>query len=109
MNLFPLLLLFFGGVILTAGDIVAKQWVISNKNYLFFAVLFLYLIGLIFLIFSFKYKNIAIASLMFVIFNITTLTIFSWFYFNERLTTVEMVGIVLGLVAVSLLEYGGKS
>lgn len=109
MNWFPLVLLFFGGIILTAGDIVAKHWVETSKNYLFFTVLFLYLIGLVFLIFSFKYKNIAVASLIFVIFNITTLTMVSWFYFHERLTAVELVGIVLGLVAVSLLEYGGNS
>jgi glucose uptake protein len=108
MNLFPLALLFFGGVILTLGDIVAKQWVASNKNYLFLLVLFLYLFGLIFLVFSFKYKNIAVASLIFVIFNIITLTLVSWFYFNERLTPLELAGIVLGLVAVSLLEYSAK-
>jgi multidrug transporter EmrE-like cation transporter len=108
MNLFPLALLFFGGIILTAGDIVAKQWVVSNKNYLFLLVLFLYLFGLIFLIFSFKYKNIAAASLIFVIFNIITLTLVSWFYFNERLTTIELIGIMLGLISVSLLEYSAK-
>jgi multidrug transporter EmrE-like cation transporter len=100
----PLILLFAGGVILTAGDIVMKKWV-SNHNALFFMIgLAIYLCGLVFLVHSYKYKNIAVASTMFVIFNVVTLSFVSWFYFKEGLSVLQMIGIIMGLGAVVVLE-----
>ncbi|MBS3092369.1 EamA family transporter, partial [Candidatus Pacearchaeota archaeon] len=63
------------------------------------------LIGLNFLAQSFKYKNIAVASVIFVIFNVVILAIVSWFYFKETLSIWQIMGIVLGLTSVILLEF----
>lgn len=46
MNNLALLLLALGGIILTVGDIVMKEWVINNKILFYFIGLFIYLIGL---------------------------------------------------------------
>ena len=103
-SIYPLVLLFIGGSVLTIGDIVMKKWV-GNQSSTFFAVgLLIYLIGLVFLAQSFKYKNIAAASTIFVIFNIVTLSIVSWFYFKEALSITQMVGIGLGICSVVILE-----
>jgi len=67
MNYFPILLLFIGGVILTAGDLVMKKWVISPNLYLYISGLLIYLVGMMFLVKTYKYENIAVASLIFVI------------------------------------------
>ena len=104
MNYFPILLLFIGGVILTAGDLVMKKWVISPNLYLYVIGLLIYLVGLMFLVKTYKYENIAVASLIFVIFNIVTLLIFSWFYFKEPLSTMQIIGLFLGIVSITLLE-----
>lgn len=104
MNWIPIIILLIGGIILTIGDIVMKKWVITNSNYLYIIGLTIYLIGLMFLVQSFKYKNIAAASVMFVIFNVTTLSIVSWLYFKEALTTTQIMGIIMGLIAISILE-----
>jgi NADH:ubiquinone oxidoreductase subunit 3 (subunit A) len=54
--------------------------------------------------FSFKYKNIATASTIFVLFNIITLSIVSWLYFNETLSTFQLVGIMFGICSIICLE-----
>ena len=100
----PFLLLFIGGSVLTVGDIVMKKWVTNNNIFLFVEGLAIYLVGLIFLAYSFKYKNIAVASTIFVVFNIITLSIVSWFYFKETLSTVQLIGIVFGIFSVLFLE-----
>jgi multidrug transporter EmrE-like cation transporter len=99
-----LLLVLIGGLILTIGDIVFKKWAITNNWQTFFFGLFIWTIGLCFLAFSFKYKNIAIASLIFSLSNVIILTTISWFYFGETITIIQLVGIILGITAVILLE-----
>lgn len=89
---------------LTIGDVVMKKWVANNNLFLFISGLAIYLVGLIFLAYSFKYKNIAAASTIFVIFNIITLSIVSWFYFKETLSTLQLVGIVFGIFSILCLE-----
>lgn len=103
-QVFPIILLFIGGLILTMGDLVMKKWIIENNITIFISGLAIYLLGLIFLAYSFKYKNIAAASTIFVIFNIITLSIVSWIYFKETLTPFQMIGIALGIVSILFLE-----
>jgi multidrug transporter EmrE-like cation transporter len=104
MKLFPFLLLFSGGIVLTIGDIVMKEWVKNNQLLFYVLGLFIYLIGLIFLSQSFKFKNIAVASILLVLFNVITLTIVSIFFFKEAPSLKQGIGIALGLVAATLLE-----
>ena len=87
----PFILLAIGGSILTVGDIFMKERVIKNTNVLFFSGLAIYIVGLIFLAYSFKYKNIAVASTMFVIFNIITLSVVSRIFFHETLTPMQIL------------------
>lgn len=78
---------------------------VNSSSWMFYAAgLATYLIGLIFLAQSYKFKNIAIASIIFVIFNIATLSFVSWIYFKETLSPLQIIGIILGIIAVVLLE-----
>lgn len=108
MYIIPIVLLLIAGIIVTFGDIIMKNWVVSNDYNLYAIGMMIYLIGLNFLAQSYKYKNIAVASIIFVIFNIVILSIVSWFYFKEKLSTFEIIGIVLGLTSVVILELSGK-
>jgi len=99
-NCLPFILLFIGGSVLTIGDIVMKKWVVNNNPLIFVIGMVVYLIGLVFLAYSFKYKNIAVASTIFVIFNIITLSVVSWFYFKETLSTFQLIGITLGIFSI---------
>lgn len=100
----PFIILFIGGSVLTVGDIVMKKWVVDNNSFLFIIGLAIYLVGLVFLAFSFKYKNIAVASVLLVIFNVLSLLFVSWFYFREKISLLQLAGIALALIAVVILE-----
>lgn len=99
-----LFLLFIGGTILTLGDIIFKYWIENNNWKFFLAGLLAYIIGMLFLIATFKTKNIAVASVIFILFNIATLTIASYIIFKEPLSSLQTIGLLVGLVAVVILE-----
>lgn len=100
----PLLLLFIGGLILTVGDIIMKQWIVTQNYYWYWFGIAIYLVSMNFLAHSFRFKNIAIASVIFVLFNIITLSFVSWFYFKEKMNILSIFGLILGLVAITVLE-----
>lgn len=99
-----LLILFLAGTILTVGDLLAGRWIVSNSKNTYIAVLVSYMIGLNFLVWSYKFEDIAVASITMEIFNITTLTLAGIFLFKERITKTELAGICIGLIAVIILE-----
>lgn len=99
--------LALGGIALTVGDIVFKVWVEKSLSYVssyYVGGLLLYIIGLIFLVESFKTENIAVASAIFVLINIVTLAIFSWLYFGDKISLVQTIGLLLAATAILLLE-----
>lgn len=58
-----------------------------------------------FLVQSYKYDmNIVSAGIIQVLFNTIILVIVSYFYFNESLTTLQVVGVVLGIVSIYLIR-----
>ena len=105
MNL-PLILAISSGLILTAGDIILKKWVTSSFTVYYIVGLILYFINMNFLAQSYRYENIAVASLLRVIFNVITLTLVGYFIFKENITAYEITGIILGIIALFFLEFG---
>lgn len=101
-----IILLATGAFIDTLGDIIMKKWVINKSIWIFALGMFTYLVGLGFLAYSYNYKNIAVASVIFVILNIIMLSIASWFYFNETLSILQITGIIIGIIAIIVLELG---
>lgn len=101
-----LILILIGSLILTVGDIVMKKWVAGGANSLYLYVLGvgIYLGGTLFLAESFKYKNIAVASVIFILVNVAILVVISWYYFKESLSLMQLVGIALGIASVVILE-----
>lgn len=102
----PVILLTLGGMALTAGDIVFKFWVEGPRPLLYVLGLGAYLIGLMFLVQSFKYENIAVASVTLVILNVVTLALVSWLQFGEKLSLIKIIGIAVAFLALVLLQVG---
>lgn len=108
-NIVPFLIILMGSLLLTVGDIVAKMWVTSNRPLHFAITLALYLVALVFLILSFRFKNIAVASMLLIGLNVLTLAIWSWLVYGEPLNRIEIAGLALGFAAMCLLEWGGQA
>ena len=102
----PIIYLFLGGTILTVGDIIFKFYFVKSKPSLYIIGLITYLIGLVFLVKTFKTENIATSSAIFVIANIVTLIIVSHFYFGEDLSPLQTIGIIIAIIAIFFLELG---
>ncbi len=97
-------ILLAAGIILTIGDLFAGRWIQTKSRFLYTLVLVLYMIGLNFLIYSYKFEDIAVASIMMEIFNIVTLTLAGKFLFKENITKTEIMGIIVGVIAIIILE-----
>lgn len=108
MHNVALFLAIGGGIILTIGDIVLKKWVTTSYNFFYILGIFLYFISMNFLAQSYKYEDVAVASMMMIIFNIITLTLVGYFVFKENITVFEIAGIFLGMASIFLLEFGKK-
>jgi len=104
MNILGIVLALAGGIVLTVGDLVMKKWIAGGGIVIYVIGLAIYLVGMVFLSQSYKFKNIAVASLMLVIFNIITLLIVSWLFYHEKLSVLQLVGMTLGLFSVIILE-----
>ena len=102
----PLILVALGGLFLTGGDIVFKYWLENERTTLYGLGLVLYIAGLMFLVQSFKFENMAVASTMLVIFNIISLAVASWFLFHEKLSLIQIAGVCVAIFAIVLLELG---
>lgn len=101
-----LFLTITAGMLLTIGDIVLKQWVKHSYNSLYIGGILLYLISMNLLAHSYKYEDIAVASMLMVVFNIITLALVGYFFFDENITVYEVTGIVLGITSIGFLEFG---
>ncbi len=99
-----LCLLAAGGIVLTLGDLVMKKWVTTDLRTYYVIGLFIWVIGLNFLAISFKYKGIAVASMIFIIFNTITLLLAGYLLYGEKISMQEMLGIFLGLCSVALMD-----
>ncbi len=104
----PLLILFSGGIILTIGDIFAAWWVREISGYFYFVVIIFYLIGMMLLVKSYENKNISVASLILVLFNVIILFFVGIFIFGETVNIFKIIGILLCFVSLYLLEFGKK-
>jgi len=100
----PLFALLLGGLVYTVGDILMKRWVLTGKVTTYILALTVYLSGINFLAYAFKYKDIAVASVIIIVFNVVSLSIASWLFFGETLSGLKIVAITIALIAVVILE-----
>ncbi len=93
------------GVLFEAiGDVVLKKWALAQQNILLLGGLLLYFIGAIFWAFSLKYELLSKSISIFTILNLIAVALLGVFLFQEKLTLVNKLGILLGIVSVILIE-----
>ncbi|GAB0174591.1 MAG: hypothetical protein HHAS10_04700 [Candidatus Altimarinota bacterium] len=101
-----LIYLISGGALFTIGDIFMKKWATHDK-YIFYGIGFVfYIIGIILFSLTLKGKNLGVANTILVTSNIVFLALVSYFYFHEKLSLLQLIGLGLSIIGVIFLELG---
>ena len=97
-------IMFLSGSLLTIGDIAMKKWVVSKYHSFYLFGMLAYFIGLNFLAKSYTFKNLAVATIIINIINVVTLSLVSCFIFKDALSTKQIIGLCLAILAITILE-----
>ena len=95
-----LIAVFFEAV----ADILFKEWSIDNKTFYLIAGLAIYFISTVGWAYSLKHNLLSKAITIFTVLNLLLVLLAGYFIFNERLSTPNKIGVVLGVVSVILLQ-----
>ena len=99
-----ILIVTIGCVFTTIGDVILRYWMESRSFTTYAWGIGCYFIGMNFLAQSFRYKNIVVASVMFIIINIAMLLVVTRVVFVDQLRVMHWWGLALGLLSVVVLE-----
>ncbi len=105
----PITLLIVGGILATGGDILLKKW--ADKDVGMFSGIFgvslgVYIIGILFLAQAFKLKGVATANAIFVAVNAVTLILAQVWYFGEKISALQFIGITMAVIGIVCIEIG---
>lgn len=103
-NTTAVVLVVLAGFVLTLGDIAVKKWLVTGQQQFYVYGLLVYMVALNMVMWSFKAKNISVASMLVILVNVISFAVINWTVFGEKLDTTQMLGIALGLLAVLLLD-----
>jgi drug/metabolite transporter (DMT)-like permease len=99
-----LALVIVGSVIEAFADIFFKVWNDKGGNYLVVAGIVLYLIGTGCWVTSLKYETFTKSGVVFLLLNIILLSLTGLFFFKDELSTINKIGIFVGIVSIIMIE-----
>lgn len=102
-------LLFFVLVIIAAflevvGDVFFKKWSNGQGISLLIWGMLIYGLGTLFWVISLKYELLSKAISIFTVLNLISIVLIGVIFFQEDLSLINKLGILLGVVSVILLE-----
>ena len=87
-----------------AGSMLAKMWVIkSQPTYLIGTVLSFAATGFFFAK-SLKFKELAIANIIWIALSIVIVAIAGYFLFNEKLSLIQILGMLIIIIGIVLVN-----
>jgi multidrug transporter EmrE-like cation transporter len=104
MKYFFILLVIIVAILEVAGDILFKEWTIKNNNWLLFLGVLFYMVATTFWAFSLKYQGLAKAVVIFGVLTVIIGVLVGVLIYKEQLTSLNIIGIILGLACIALLE-----
>jgi len=104
MKIYFLLLVVTVSILEVVGDILFKEWTIRTDKIFLIAGIIAYLAATTFWAFSLKFQNLSKAVVIFGILTIIIGVLVGVFLYKEELSTLNIIGIFLGLVSIVLLE-----
>jgi len=104
-NNIGLILVIIGAAIEVFADIFFKIWSDGKGgNYLIVTGVILYLIGTGCWVTSLKYETFTRSGVVFLLLNIILLSLTGLFFFKEDISTINKIGIILGIVSIIMVE-----
>lgn len=100
----PIMWIILGSTFLTAGDISFRYYIENHWSYGFIISFGIYTIGMFLMVMSFFGQNIAVATVIAILLNISGYLALAYFLFGDTIGVREGVGLILGFVAIYLLE-----
>lgn len=101
--LFPLILLV-AVVLEVGGDVFFKLWADGDRRLMLILGFALYAAGSLFWAYSLKYHELSKAGTVFMVLNIVAIALIGTLAFKEKLSWMNIVGIVLGVAGIVLIE-----
>jgi multidrug transporter EmrE-like cation transporter len=98
-------LVFVAVLFEAAADIYFKKWSMESRNILLGIGMALYTVGTLIWAYSLKYEFLSKAISIFTILNLIVIVLVGVLFFKEELTTLNILGIILGVISVSLLSF----
>ncbi len=100
----PIFLLLLALTFEVVADILFKQWAIANKAAFLLMGLALYSAGTLFWAYSLHFQQLSRSVIVFTLLNLIAVLFAGAFLFQEKISWVNMIGIVLGFFSIILLE-----
>ncbi|MEK7531092.1 MAG: EamA family transporter [Patescibacteria group bacterium] len=97
------IVMFFNLLFSTIGDYLAKMWGLTNQNSYLYIALVVSLLTSFFYFSTIKYSSLMVGPSVLLILTLVISVAMGYFWFNERVSVTQTVGIVLGLTAVILI------
>lgn len=98
------ILIIFAILIDTVGDISSKFAAVKNKNIYLIVAISLYILSTFIWAISLRHNDLSKATVIFNTLNVIAVVFAGVLIFKESLTTLNIVGIVLGIISVVLLS-----
>jgi len=86
------------------ADILFKKWSLGGKSLLLAFGLAIYFIGTGIWAYSLKYEHLSKAITVFTVLNLIFVVLAGVFLFNEQLSLLNKIGILLGVASVILIQ-----
>lgn len=99
-----LVLIILSGLSLVIGDLFAKYWSIDKHNYQFIAAIICYILYGIFFLPTLLKEDLVVSALAVILVNIIGFIFIGLAIFQESLTPVQIIGLILGIISIILLE-----
>ena len=86
------------------ADILFKYWTLNARNIFLWGGVILYSVGTVIWAYSLKFEYLSKAITVFTIFNLIAVVLAGLFIFDEHLSLINKIGILLGIVSVVLIQ-----
>ncbi len=104
MKIFFITLVIVVAILEIVGDILFKEWTIKHQNLLLVLGVISYTVATLVWALSLQYQDLSKAIVIFAVLTLVVGVFVGVFIYKEELTTLNIAGVILGLLSIILLE-----